>query len=111
MDPRLPVEGKTRLDMVKNRAHIRIEDTGTEYSASGHEVYVIRDGDPLSARARVDYTVTLARAPNWKTGLDTRFVFTATRHVFLLSAHVQAHDGDERIWSKSWEERIDGDRV
>ncbi len=105
------VTGETRIDMVKDRGHIRIEETGTEYSGGGHETYVIRDGDPLSARARVDYAIALAREPDWKTRLDTRFVLTATKDSFLLSAHAEAHDGDERIWSRSWEDSIPRDGV
>ena len=105
------VTGETRIDMVKDRGHIRIEETGTEYSGGGRETYVIRDGDPLSARARVDYAITLSREPEWKTRLDTRFVLTATSDSFLLSAHAEAHDGDERIWSRSWEDIIPRDGV
>ncbi len=105
------VTGETRIEMVKDRGHIRIESTGTEYSGGGRETYRIRDGDPLSARARVDYAVTLGREADWNTRIDSRFILTATKDSFLVTAHAEAHDGDERIWSRSWEDAITRDGV
>ena len=45
------VTGETRIVVVKGRGHIRIEETGAEYSGGGHDTRVIRDGDALSAGA------------------------------------------------------------
>ena len=103
--------GETLVEMVKDRGHIRIEATGTDYAGGGRETYRIGDGDPLSARARVDYVITLGREPDWNTRIDTHFILTATKDSFLVTAHAEAHDGDERIWSRSWENTIPRDGV
>jgi putative CocE/NonD family hydrolase len=72
------VTGETRIEMVKDRGHHRLEETGTEFSGGGVETYTVREGDPLSARARLDYHVALKRGAAWDTRVDTVFELTAT---------------------------------
>ena len=103
--------GETVVRMVKDRGHYRLETTGTEFSGAGVETYTIADGDPLSARARVDYRVALGRGEDWDARIDTRFDLTATETDFLLTARAEAHDAGVRVWSKSWEDRIPRDGV
>ncbi|MBN34868.1 MAG: peptidase S15 [Rhodospirillaceae bacterium] len=103
--------GETVVRMVKDRGHYRIDGTGTELSGGGGETYTIRDGEPLSARGRVDYHATLKRGDAWDTRIDTRFELTATETDFLLTTHAEAHDSGVRIWSKSWVETIPRDGV
>ena len=51
------------------------------------------------------------RWTSWNTRIDTHFILTATKDSFLVTAHAEAHDGDERIWSRSWENTIPRDGV
>ncbi len=103
--------GETTVRMVKDRGRYRLETTGTELSGAGVETYTIVDGEPLSARARVDYRVALGRGGDWDTRIDTRFELTATETDFLLTAHAEARDGGVRVWAKSWEDTIPRDGV
>ncbi len=100
------VTDETRIEMVKDRGRHRLEETGTEFSGGGVEIYTVREDDPLSARARLDYHVALKRGRDWDTRVDTVFELTATQTTFLLTCGAEAHEGGVRIWSKGWSEEI-----
>lgn len=100
------VTGEACIKMLKDRGHHRLEETDTEFSGGGVETYTVREGEPLSARARLDYHATLKRGDAWDTRVEAIYELTATEDSFLLSCRAEAHDQGVRFWSKSWDEEI-----
>jgi len=103
--------GETMVQFIKDRGHYRIDATGTELAGCGTETYRIRDGEPLSAHAQVDYDIVLRREGEWDTKLTTQSVLTASGDNFLVTVRADAWCDGVRIWSKTWTDRIPRDGV
>ncbi len=103
--------GVINVEMVKDRGHYRIEQTGVELAGKGTENYSITEGDPLSAKAHVAYEISFKRAPDWNARVETTFEMTSTRDAFLVRANADAWDGNKKIWTKTWNDTIPRDGV
>jgi len=72
--------------------------------------YSIADGDPLSARVRVECSSALARGA-WRTRVRTDSEMTATATQFVVEQTLEAYEGDERIAARTWSLRFPRDGV
>ena len=75
---------------------------------SGHaivETLRIHPDDPLSARCSVRHCV-LTRRAEWITRVETRLDFSADAAGFRLQARLEAREGGERVFERSWDEQI-----
>jgi hypothetical protein len=46
---------------------------------------------------------------DWRVSTRTRIVMTATASEFRLTAELDAWEGDERVYSRNWDETISRD--
>jgi putative CocE/NonD family hydrolase len=90
--------------------HRRLVDSGIEMDDTHVTTYSIADGDPLSARVRVECSSALARGA-WRTRVRTDSEMTATATEFVVEQTLEAYEGDERIASRSWSLRFPRDGV
>jgi len=72
--------------------------------------FVIRDDDPLSARAEVKLRSALRRG-DWSTRISVRTAFHATKESFELEAELVAHEGETRVFSRTWNRSVPRDLV
>ena len=70
----------------------------------------INENDPLSAKAEI-IQKTLLRRGDWSTRIETHTQLSATDGFFLLKADLNAYEGSEVAFSRSWDERIARDLV
>jgi hypothetical protein len=72
---------------------------------TGHgivECFRILPHDPLSAQARISQTIARRRA-GWRTRIETEIRLSATEGAFRLQAGLTAYEGEECVFSRSWD--------
>jgi len=96
-------------DLIDGWTELRIEDDGgrTHYSGSGMEVddgvtevYRVREGDPLSLRVDIARHLELQRG-DWRVRVETRCAMSADATHFHLSHHLDAYEGDTRVFTRA----------
>ena len=78
------------------------------YAEKGSDTFSIVEGDPLSARADSEWTITLGRG-DWQTRVETRSAVSCDPRSFHVTNSVDGFEGDDRIFSRSWTEEIPRD--
>ena len=85
------------------------EETGvaTEF----HKIlrYRIHPDDPTTARCEADYDMHHHHDQGWDMRIRSHSAIACTATEFIVEADLQAFDGDLRIFSRSWTERIPRD--
>jgi diphthamide biosynthesis methyltransferase len=76
----------------------------------GEDVHTIREGDPLAATTETRRTVAYER-DGWSVRIATSMRLTATATAFRLVADLDAYEGDERVFHRSWDVAIPRDGV
>jgi len=81
----------------------RLNKLGWEFGSSVDQRFIVRDGDPTSARIEITWT-THFRRPS--TGFDvrteTRSTLACTQDKFLFWADEEAYEGDRRVHARAW---------
>jgi hypothetical protein len=65
----------------------------------------MRDGQPLSAKIDSFYEIGL-EGPGWLTRTECRTVVTATKAEFLISASLDAYEGEARVFAETYSARV-----
>lgn len=105
------VSGRHVLTAVDDDGCIRFESNdGLEYASSATDIYSIVEGDPLSAQVRC-LRKSEYRRDDWHVRIETDSVMSADATHFLLTNALDAYEGNVRVFSKRWDERIPRDLV
>ncbi|MFD7435816.1 CocE/NonD family hydrolase [Streptomyces sp. NPDC059861] len=101
-------KGEWRLEVDQPRhGGTRVYPDGLELTEEALEAYAIREDDPLSARARSDWTIRLHRPElAWDTTIRTQSEIACTAEDFLASNEVICTSGAEVVFHRTWEKRI-----
>jgi uncharacterized protein len=102
--------GVTTVRRTDNDGVRRIGRLGLDVGYWRDNVYSIKENDPLSAKIDIA-SRRLYRRGDWRIGSETRIVMTATETDFLVSAVLDAYEGDTRIVAKTWSLKIPRDHV
>ena len=80
---------------------------GLQYTEIARDRYWITQDDPLSARARSDWSIRLQREDlPWDARVVTRSETSCTETAFILENVVRCYDADELIFERTWIEEI-----
>src|SRR5262249_44510138 len=103
--------GEQRIEVLRDDGHGRNPETGV--ATAFHKIlrYRIHPDDPTSARADMDYDLHHHHDQGWDTRIRTHSAVTCTATAFIIEADLAAFEGDIRIFSRSWTERIPRDLV
>jgi hypothetical protein len=100
-------QGTWRLDVDPRYGGTRVYPDGLEFTEEAQETYTIQESDPLSARARSEWTVRLHRPDlGWDAQVETRSETSCDAEDFITSNEVICRDGDEIVFHRTWEKRI-----
>ncbi|MFF4243909.1 CocE/NonD family hydrolase [Streptomyces sp. NPDC001822] len=100
-------KGEWRLEAVPCHGGTRVHPDGLEFTEDALETYAIQQDDPLSARARSDWTIRLHRPEmSWDVRVETRSELSADADDFIASDEIVCRDGDEIVFHRTWEKRI-----
>lgn len=102
--------GEVTVERFNDDGLTRIEDTGWEWGQSTRRIYTIRPDDPLSATAAISWRKEFRREGFAVRILaDTRM--TAAEDHFLITATLDAYEGEARAFSREWTCHIPRDHV
>jgi hypothetical protein len=85
-------------------------DSDLEVSAGYRDLYSIQEHDPLSARVTCDRSYELARG-DWRIRVQTTSTMTSTTNEFLVDDKLEAFEGGNRVFVKSWSRSFPRDLV
>jgi hypothetical protein len=91
--------------VVRNDGVSTIDAIGTTTAFDKRLVYLIREGDPASARAETHMDLRLERG-DWRTRIETHTAIACTSGSFIIEADLQAFDGERRVFSRSWTREV-----
>jgi putative CocE/NonD family hydrolase len=101
-------------DLIGGLSTLQFEDDGgiRRHVLSGMEEddrlterYTVLDGNPLSLKVEIERNLALRRG-DWRVRIDTRSVMTADATHFHLTNHLDAYEGDVRVFSRAWTRAI-----
>lgn len=103
------VRGVTTLTQVGDVGRVKLAgENGLEWDEVSVQTFRIGDGEPLSAEQEVTFRVEYQRG-EWQVRLDTESKLTATATHFWLSHQLEAYEGQQRVFGRSWSYGIERD--
>ena len=88
----------------------RFAGDGLELSERGRDTFAIVEGDPLSAEARSDWSISIGRG-DWRTRVETTSRMTADAQAFRVTNALDAYEGEARVFAKTWHFSVPRDLV
>ena len=88
----------------------RLLDDGLEYREHERDVFHIVEGDPLSARVECVRAFSVRRA-QWRITVRTVSTMSATADSFQVTNAVEAYEGDDRVFTRTWNAEVPRDCV
>jgi len=101
---------RATLEVIEDSGRKLHEETGLEVESCAREWYSSVADDVATARGETLWERELARG-EWRIRTVTRTVLTATPTHFEIAASLDAYEGDKRVFSRDWDERIPRDLV
>ncbi|MFE0090969.1 CocE/NonD family hydrolase [Streptomyces sp. NPDC058991] len=99
-------KGEWRLELSGDRG-TRVHPDGLELTERSAESYTIQERDPLSARARCEWTIRLHRPElAWDTTVETRSDIGCDEEHFTTTDEVVCRHGREVVFHRTWQRRI-----
>lgn len=96
---------RVELNVVNNDAHYRLDDTLMASKRHARESYSYVNNDYATLRGFVEQ-VREFRRDDWVVSTLTRTVLTSTETDFAIHATLDAYEGEARIFSRSWDEKV-----
>jgi uncharacterized protein len=85
-------------------------NNGLEYDSMTTKTFTIKDGDPLSAKQRCEWTIKMRRG-EMDTRVETDSLMTADAEKFYVTNIINAYEKDTRVFSKAWIFTVERDLV
>jgi hypothetical protein len=101
---------ESRLEVINDEGTYRIEAIDLEVETRATESYIFRDDDYDSLRGETRWERRFKRG-GWEVTTNARTLLTSSPTHFQIRAELDAFEGDSRIFSRSWDERIPRDLV
>ncbi len=83
---------------------------GLEIESGGGTTFSIDEGDPLSAGVRCEHLAKLRRG-DWSVRIETTSTMTANADQFLVTNHLEAFEGNARVFTKTSDFAVPRDLV
>jgi len=96
---------ETVVEVTDASGRSRYDDIDLVAEARSTERYRIVDDDPLSCEAEVTWTWLFERA-DWKIRTEMRTKVTCDKRDFVVTARLEAYEGEERVFERDFAERI-----
>ena len=98
--------GRQHIEVLRDDGRARIEEIGvtTDFHKMLHY-----DADPntaAAARASADYDIRHSNDRGWNTRIRTHSAISCTEQDFIVEADLEAFEDEQRVFSRSWTERI-----
>ena len=104
------IDYESTMEVVKDLGVVRFDDIDLEVSRRAEERFSWVADDVTSVRGETTWAMGFARG-DWKIETRTRTVLTSTETNFRLQAQLDAYEGSERVFERSWRLTIPRDHV
>jgi uncharacterized protein len=81
--------------------HVRLLESGLEYSEIDRFTFRVKQGDALSAFVRCEQRNTVSRG-TWRTRVEATSTLSATAEEFQVTSLLDAFENDRRVFAKTW---------
>ncbi len=98
------------LEVINDAGTYTLDDHGLTISSKAHELYSSIGDDIDKIRAETSWERSISRG-DWRISTITRTVLTSTPEYFRIAAMLDAYEGDQRVFSRDWDETIARDLV
>ncbi|MCY7305263.1 MAG: hypothetical protein LH632_03760 [Rhodoferax sp.] len=105
-----PDSGCVELLRERDRGAWRTVDTDVDYDTRGELRFSVHPDDPGSAEQDITLTTTMGRT-GWRVRTEVHTRIACTAEAFIVKASLRAFEGDEEVFSRSWDESIARDCV
>ena len=99
---------RSTLDVVNDSGLFELEEVDVAMQRDGQEWYSSVENAFDSARGETRWVRILQR-DGWSVRTVTRTVLTSDAECFYIRAELDAYEGDRRVYSRNWDERIPRD--
>jgi putative CocE/NonD family hydrolase len=93
--------GRTTVVINRDLGGYRLEDDGLEFDGRAIERFSLTEGDPLSARAEIEWRYLMRRG-DWEISTLSRTILTGDAGQFHINIVLDAFEGQRRIFSRSF---------
>ena len=97
--------GQQRLKIVDDFGRSTIVEHGMTSWSCGRETYTIHPDDPLSARAECHWSEERSRG-DWKVRTETWSAMTASETHWHVTGRLEAFEGDQKILTREWDQKV-----
>lgn len=104
------ISGEVALVVVDDTGLVENTDHGLISGERMAERWSVHPGDPLSAECFVEFNQSLARG-DWAVQTKGWARMTSTKTALILTAHLEAWDGDATVCSRDWHEVVPREQV
>jgi uncharacterized protein len=101
--------GTVQVISTGNDGH-RLLDDGLEYRERERDLFQITEGVPLSAKVECDRAFSVERG-EWRVTVRTASTMSATATTFQVTNVLDAYEGDQRVFAKTWHFEVPRDCV
>jgi hypothetical protein len=102
--------GETVIDQPRDGGAQLLDDIDLVIEEDGDIWHSIVEGDPLSATCWTNFVARRKRG-DWSIETRTRQRLRSDETDFILEADLEAFEGDERVFSRTWNLRIPRDHL
>ena len=104
------IDYESTMEVVKDLGVVRFDDIDLEVTRRADERFSWVANDVTSVCGETTWAMGFARG-DWKIETRTRTVLTSTETNFQLQAQLDAYEGSERVFERSWRLTIPRDHV
>ncbi|RWO60265.1 CocE/NonD family hydrolase [Mesorhizobium sp.] len=100
--------GIVTLSIVDDFGEVRDLEHGLANGSVARETWAIHPDNPLSASGKTHWTQTLSRN-GWSVRTETSAEMRSDAQNFIISARIEAYEGEELVFERNFEEKIPRD--
>ncbi|NQV43612.1 MAG: CocE/NonD family hydrolase [Rhodospirillales bacterium] len=102
--------GQTTLEILVDDGMKHNNETDWSYASSLHRLFPILPDDPLSAEASLSWRKEFSRG-DWNVKIEADTHMAVTNDHYIITATLDAYEGDVRAYSKEWNCKIPRDHT
>ena len=102
------IAGTTVFRLVEDNGRVRFVDNGLEKESRSEQTFTVHDGNPLSARQEIRWELTFRRN-DWHVRVETESTLSSDATHFYVTNRLDGYEGQTRVFSKGWTEKIERD--
>jgi len=97
--------GEWILDDFSDEGLRTLTDSHITYGTKNHNVYTIKENDPLSAKVECDWQV-IVKDNDIDTEIVTKSIMSCDENYYYLTNIMSAYNNEEKCFSKTWKKQV-----